>query len=58
MDNLVQATEDILFCCLFLIILLLPMIGAFLFVWVLTLNWIAATVLSIIAQVLYIRYFW
>lgn len=58
MDNLVQATEDILFYCLFLIILLLPMIGAFLFVWVLTLNWIAATVLSIIAQVLYIRYFW
>ena len=53
-----KALENLFIYCMFLVILLLPMIAIFILVWVLTLNWIAATILSIIAQVLYVRYFW
>lgn len=54
----VKVIESTFIYCMFLVILLLPLIGVFIFVWVLTLNWIAATILSVLAQVLYIKYFW
>jgi hypothetical protein len=57
-DIFIGSIATIIFILFFVGLLVTPLIAVFLFVWVLTLNWIAATVLGIVAEVVYLRYFW
>jgi hypothetical protein len=58
MTRIIKAIDNIFMYIFFIGLLFTPLIGMFLFVWVLTLNVFAATLLSIIAQAVYIWFFW
>ena len=47
----------IAFMCFFMLLLFAPLLGVFLFVWVLTTNALIAGVLGLIAEAIYL-YFW
>jgi hypothetical protein len=53
-----KALENLFIYAIFLVILFLPGAGAFLFVWVLTTNVLASVIIAIVAQLIYVRFFW